>query len=522
MQIAAGTTGDRCTPSCEHLVGWIDRRVLVFFLSAALACSRERPPAPPLLDAGQPEPAAAIALLSPQSTGLVSTPTPTLRFHLSAGLSSAKIEVCADRGCHVVRWSTDVSNAFVRVTAELPPGRQFWRVRALATDGGEVSSPTWVFRIGRRKATVDTSWLSGWDPNGDGIDDMPLGWVGSFSYGGVNLAQAKRQSAALDGRPCTGDGNSPSCLALGDLRPAGDVDGDGFADALARVGLDGDVTVPDGAVVHDRPHVLLFHGREAGGPEPVESVVCADMAAVVPLGDIDGDGYADVATRCGEIWRMYRGSTHGLIAVNDPLRAPVVSAMDVNGDGLSDVLTGDGLRLGAAGGLGAPLDVAPIPVSDVLGAIARADGTVDFVVRQAGQLTAWHAAPGEVSRVVPRRSSQPRNVRGDETVVVVGDVDGDGFDDVASGAWDRESVFVLPGGPRAPQEPLLRADPIPRVYEPVRFGVPITIGDVNGDGYDDMGVRTLQDDSQDERVYLGGPRGLTRHPTATWAVSNHP
>jgi hypothetical protein len=124
----------------------------------------------------------AIALLSPQSTALVNTPTPTLRFQLSpAGLSSATVEVCADGGCGVVRWSSEVSTPAVRVAMDLPPGPAFWRVRAHGPDGGEVVSRTWVFRVAHRKAPVDTSWLEGWDANGDGIDDIPLGWFGASS-----------------------------------------------------------------------------------------------------------------------------------------------------------------------------------------------------------------------------------------------------------------------------------------------------------------------------------------------------
>ena len=128
-------------------------------LLAVSACNRgpfgSSPPAdaafaPP--DAGQPPPRAAIGLLSPQSTALVTTPTPTLRFRLSGGLSSATVDVCADRRCRVVRGSTTVSSPTVRVTRELPPGAAFWRVRARAVDGGEVCSPTWVFRVGHRKA----------------------------------------------------------------------------------------------------------------------------------------------------------------------------------------------------------------------------------------------------------------------------------------------------------------------------------------------------------------------------------
>lgn len=471
--------------------------------------------APP--DAGRAAPPATITLLSPQSTALVSTPTPTLRFRLPAGLSSAQIEVCADRGCRDVRWSSETSAPAARVGVELPPGPAFWRVHAHDTGGADVSSPTWVFRVGHRRAPVDTSWLLGWDSNGDGVDDVPLGWFGAFACGGTGLATGR--TGALDGRPCTYDMTRPACLALGDLQPAGDVDGDGFADALAHVALPGPVHMPDGPVVQVPPHVLLFRGREACDPEPVDTLVCTDMAAALPLGDVDGDGFADVAVRCGETWRLYRGSDRGLLAASDALRPPVIGALDVNGDGLPDVLTGDGLRLGVREGLGGALDVAPMRIINVAGALARADGTVDFAAAQGGRLTAWDVAPGEASRVVQRPWSTSQPVQDHETLVAVGDLDGDGFDDVAKGheamgGW----VQVLPCGPRAPKEPLLRwtADPV------VTFGTPVALGDVNGDGYDDLGVRDSNDIDFDEHVYLGGPRGLTPDPAVSWQVHGRP
>jgi hypothetical protein len=467
-----------------------------------------------------------VALLSPQSTALVSTPTPTLRFRLSGGLSSAKVEVCADRGCRVVRWSSDVSTPVARVAAKLPPGPAFWHVRAHDADGGEVSSPTWVFRVGHRKAVVDTSWLMGWDVNGDGIDDLPLplGWFGAFVYGDTTPARAVVQTSALEGAPCSSEKPRASCVGLGYLLGAGDVDGDGFADALSRVAADGSLSGPNGSEeVHIAPHVLLFRGRESGSPEPMDSAVCPDMRTAVALGDTDGDGFADVAVQCGETWQMYRGSERGLVAASGALRPPILSALDVNADGLPDVLTGDGLRLGATSGLGAPLDVAPMPVADVVGAVARADGVVDFVARQGRQFTVWHAAPGEASRAERRLSSRflsGQSEESEEPVVPVGDVDGDGFDDIAvgkpaQGGW----VQVLPGGPRAPRESLLKlADRV------VDFGWPVTVGDFNGDGYDDLLVRYIDDVDigMNAYLYLGGPHGLASQPAAGWSAPSQP
>ncbi|MGH7293739.1 MAG: hypothetical protein ACRELB_02345 [Polyangiaceae bacterium] len=319
--------------------------------------------------------------------------------------------------------------------------------------------------------------------------------------------------------PCTYDLTRLGCLGLGDLQPAGDVDGDGFADALARVSLDGSLGIPNAPGARIPAHVLLFRGRESGSPEPADSDVCAEMAAVVPLGDVDGDGFADVAVRCADTWRVYRGSELGLLATKDALRAPVIPTLDVNADGLPDVLTSDGLRLGTAKGLSVVLEVAPMPVADVVGAVARPDGIVDFVARRGDVRTAWRVVPGRASREVPWSWPRPLAGRGGRVLVPVGDVDGDGFDDVAEGQ-DGEGGWVqaLPGGPHAPTEPVLRwiSDYL------VSLGTPIALGDVNGDGYDDLGVRAINDIDADQHLYLGGSHGLGARVAASWKVRGQP
>jgi hypothetical protein len=348
---------------------------------------------------------------------------------------------------------------------------------------------------------------------------------------------------------------------------AGDLNGDGFGDVV--VGADGyaNPEQSEGAV-------FVYHGTVTGlyGTEPawmVESnVESASLgSAVAGVGDVDGDGFADVGVGAvgwtgGEIGEgrafVWRGTAYGLEAEPDwgvevnqasaMVGAAIASAGDVNGDGYADVIVGghgyDGgetnegaawLHLGSVSGLrfaaawtaegGAPdvnLGYDLAPAGDV-----NADGYDDVVVGSAGafpvasraELYLGSADGLEATAAWTGSGTQVDDLYG-WSVSGAGDVDADGYDDVIVGAQmydgdftDQGAAFVYHGSSTGLS---LAADWTGQGSQADGlFGSAVAgAGDVNADGYDDVIVGAQSHDAAGfvdngrVTVYLGSADGL--------------
>jgi hypothetical protein len=249
------------------------------------------------------------------------------------------------------------------------------------------------------------------------------------------------------------------------------VNGDGYADLLLGTAYTAGIT--NGSAIY------LYYGSAVGlSPTPravkVGGPESAYGYATAGIGDVNGDGFADVAVGLPisqepqSVW-LYLGSAGGLsstpMTIPNPIPAAgltesqfgfVASAGDVNGDGFADLAVGDPAWREADGGF--------------------KDSASCYIFL------------GSAGGVTPTPLTLESPVEEFSAVIASADVDNDGFSDLAFGAPIPGVVLVWFGtaaGPSASYVTLVSPGP-PGFSE---FGYSMAgAGDVDGDGFADLVV----------------------------------
>jgi FG-GAP repeat/FG-GAP-like repeat len=350
---------------------------------------------------------------------------------------------------------------------ERPVGaRYFWRVRACVADSCSAFSKPWWLNLGRAQR----------DLNGDGFADMVVATHGGNQRPVGNLyIYAGKQSTGFNGphsRALIGNDE----VWFKTLAAAGDFNGDGYSDIAARV------------TKRDRsdPRIHLYLGNKDSyiSLTPEHILAASDCTFA---GDLNGDGFDDLVVPTGLVYGTK--GTPQIIPIELPEAPNPIG--DVNGDGFSDLLfqvTG-----GASiyfGGSVAPLDL-----------------TADAFLRGTGQFA--HAASA------------------------AGDMNGDGFGDILVANWGDEAVPM--NGGRAYVYFGNAGNSLDEEVDGVIAGNPNellgvgvhALGDINNDGFDDIGIRLVSPSAQEVlkggiRIYFGkaGKAVSTTYDTQLLGVTN--
>ncbi|OKK10045.1 FG-GAP-like repeat-containing protein [Streptomyces sp. CB02400] len=352
------------------------------------------------------------------------------------------------------------------------------------------------------------------DFNGDGYRDVavtaPLASVsGKGSAGAVTILYGSPQGAgASKTQTLTQDsagvpGAAEKDDQFGAHTAPGDFNGDGYADlAVGAPGEDAGTDANGGTVV------ILWGGSGglAGGTtvsDPTRSIHDW-FGQVVAAGDYDGDGKADLAIASDinkiDIYRggfTKSGSTGGRYTVTAPI-------LKVSGTDIFNLTPGD----------------------------TNADGRTDLVVdgfegdsQSDYSYNANYWLPGSSSGITTSGAQKlPAGVISD-----IGDVNGDDYGDIVIGnSWDPGtetpgtakggSVDVVYGtsyGPDGIERVNQNTAGVPGSNETGdNFGYEVTLGDINGDGHDDLVIGAPGEDLGEFKdagmvtVIYGGAAGL--------------
>ncbi len=413
-----------------------------------------------------------------------------------------------------------------------------------------------IFELNIGGSNVGESVGVAGDVNGDGFSDVIVGaenYSGALTGGAAIYLGGTESMATASAVQLTYA--QAGAHAGWSVAHAGDINGDGYSDAVIGACDASSGQAGEGLVYI---HMGTTTGISAVPDLTLQINVAGARfgASVSTAGDVDGDGYADVvvgAPNAGGTGRVYvyMGSPPGLNpapaliltgTAGSEFGASVMTAGDVNSDGYADLIIGapgtDGcqVHLGSISGLIATPHInftAPQPGSRFGHAVSTAgdvngDGYSDVIIGaplfsngqvDEGAAFVYHGSDSGLVDVADRQLEL--NVAGSNmgvSVAGVGDVNGDGYDEVAlggdlhsAGQLNEGRVTIYRGAPTGITTVL---NNFFSNVDGARLGFSVAeAGDVNGDGYADVVAGApfiTQTLNEQGRIYLwlGSPTGL--------------
>ncbi|MGW1068083.1 integrin alpha [Streptomyces aureus] len=431
------------------------------------------------------------------------------------------------------------------------------------------------------------------DFNGDGYADLAIGAPGtkesglkgagavSVLYGASGgLSTARKQVLTAPGH---GGGDTPESGYGTGLRSA-DLDGDGYADLLSSVAVSM-MDVDSGYAV-----VVNWGGPKGLSATPTRIAWSPyyEWRGEFTVGDVDGDRHPDLVTAGAEQWLSddpdvqpeedgtvwhgpfnrgggNAGKEHFTVDPRTSLYKPVMAAGDVTGDGVADlaVTTGDrGSRTTTllAGGKDGFTDKGllrdaqgrPVAGEDIAIGDLNRDGYGEVIVghsasdgagspAKGGAVGVVYGGPGGasatrkpvwISQDTPGVPGTDENGDGMGTGLSVGDTDGDGYLDVATGlpgedvgtVTDAGGVLVLRGGASGLTGTGARSftqstSGVPGTAERLdRFGAETALVDGDGDKKDGLIVGDPDENAGNGAVWTfsAGSGGVTASGSASF------
>ncbi len=439
-----------------------------------------------------------------------------------------------------------------------------WALVYHGSGSGLSTTPNWIAEGGVPDSNFGWSAGTAGDVNGDGYADVIIGASRHWGNGGYGTGRACVYHGSASGLSPTpnweAEGAVPEAGFGQAVATAGDVNGDGYADVIV-----GAVSLADPPTYWGSASV--YYGSAQGLSTAATWTAAPSQPgwgmrfgwSAGTAGDVNGDGYSDIvvgAPSYGASGRAY--VFHG--SADAPAAAPgwtisgdqadawlgysVETAGDVNGDGYADVivaapsLNGEGrvfvFHGSAAGLLAVPSwtvagdqDGAGFGWSVGTAGDVNGDGYADVIVgaphydsgqENRGRAYVFHGSAAGLMAAPSWTAEGDLGFAGfGRSVGTAGDVNGDGYADVITGATGSGRAYVYLGSAVG-----LSGEPSWSALSPyawVGFGHSVgTAGDVNGDGYADVIVGApgmVGQEGGHAYVYHGSPLGLSLGPAWT-------